>query len=139
MEILWTSFVKSFRFHLYLIRFGAVFYALECPTPPPSATPEQLELYNRVLKLRSTRKQERLSLKGKTLREAQKVHRITTPSEYVESETYLRVHVHPKRFPRVYEVDWKSRIIAETDAFVVVDKPAGVSVSVQAHCWYCVS
>ncbi|KAG0587660.1 hypothetical protein KC19_2G181400 [Ceratodon purpureus] len=111
-----------------LIRFGAVFYALECPTPPPSATPEQLELYNRVLKLRSSRKQERLSLKGKTLREAQKVHRITTPSEYVESETYLRVHVHPKRFPRVYEVDWKSRIIAETDAFVVVDKPAGVSV-----------
>lgn len=30
---------------------------------------------------------------------------------------------------RVYEVDWKSRIVAETDAYVVVDKPAGVSVS----------
>jgi len=36
--------------------------------------------------------------------------------------------VHPKRSSRVYEIDWKSRIIAETDAFVVVDKPAGVSV-----------
>ena len=29
---------------------------------------------------------------------------------------------------RVYEVDWPSRVIAETDSFVVLDKPAGVSV-----------
>jgi 23S rRNA-/tRNA-specific pseudouridylate synthase len=29
---------------------------------------------------------------------------------------------------RVYEIDWLSRIIAETDSYVVLDKPAGVSV-----------
>uniref|UniRef100_A0A7I4DQ79 Pseudouridine synthase RsuA/RluA-like domain-containing protein n=1 Tax=Physcomitrium patens TaxID=3218 RepID=A0A7I4DQ79_PHYPA len=128
MGILLISSVKNFRFHLYLISFGAVFYALECPTPPPHASPEQLELYNRQVKLRASRKKERLSLKGKTLKEAQKTFRIASPSEYIESGTYLRVHVHPKRGPRVYEVDWLSRVIAETDSFVVVDKPAGVSV-----------
>lgn len=161
-----------------LIKFGAVHYSLECPTPPASASAEQLELYNRVLQFRAARKKERASLKGKTLREAQKTHRITSAKEHVEAGTYLRVHVHPKRFPRspldhkgffylclqnvllraclllicslinlfytveseccvlyveflecrVYEVDWPSRVIAETDSFVVLDKPAGVSV-----------
>lgn len=164
------------RYVTDLIKFGAVHYSLECPTPPASASAEQLELYNRVLQFRAARKKERASLKGKTLREAQKTHRITSGKEHVEAGTYLRVHVHPKRFPRypldhkgffylclqkdgaclllicslinlsyivesefcvlyveflecrVYEVDWPSRVIAETDSFVVLDKPAGVSV-----------
>lgn len=34
---------------------------------------------------------------------------------------------------RVYEVDWSSRVIAETDSFVVLDKPAGVSVCIIYH------
>ncbi|CAO2842579.1 unnamed protein product [Amaranthus hypochondriacus] len=49
-------------------------------------------------------------------------------NEIVEVGTYLRVYVHPRRFPRCYEVDWKSRIVAITESYVVVDKPAGVSV-----------
>ncbi|KAK1283447.1 hypothetical protein QJS10_CPB21g00895 [Acorus calamus] len=40
---------------------------------------------------------------------------------------YLRVHVHPKRFPRCYEIDWRSQVIAVTEAYVVLDKPAGTS------------
>lgn len=30
---------------------------------------------------------------------------------------------------RCYEIDWKSRIIAVTESYVVLDKPAGTSVS----------
>ncbi|KAL3519499.1 hypothetical protein ACH5RR_017648 [Cinchona calisaya] len=109
-----------------LIHFGAVYYALVCPKPPPSATPEQIKTYKEatapsVLKNRA-------SIKRKTVREAQKTFRITRADEFVEAGTYLRVHVHPKRFPRCYEIDWRSRIVAMTESYVILDKPAGTSV-----------
>ncbi|KAJ9689645.1 hypothetical protein PVL29_012369 [Vitis rotundifolia] len=109
-----------------LIHFGAVYYALVCPEPPPSATPEQVHLFKEVTAPSVLKK--RPSIKGKTIREAQKTFRITDVNEFVEAGTYLRVHVHPKRFPRCYEIDWKSRIIAVTESYVVLDKPAGTSV-----------
>ncbi|XP_047317161.1 RNA pseudouridine synthase 6, chloroplastic [Impatiens glandulifera] len=109
-----------------LIQFGAVFYALVCPKPPPTATPKEVMAYKEatdpsVLKNRT-------SIKGKTVREAQKTFRITHADQIVEAGTYLRVHVHPKRFPRCYEIDWLSRIISVSDEFVVLDKPSGTSV-----------
>jgi hypothetical protein len=85
-----------------LIHFGAMHYALECPTPLPTASSEQLELYNRVTRLRSLQKTQRVSLKGKTMKEAQKVFRVTSEDFHVETGTYLRVHVHPKRAPRSF-------------------------------------
>ncbi|MBA0720415.1 hypothetical protein Golax_008037 [Gossypium laxum] len=109
-----------------LIHFGAVYYALVCPQPPPSATPEQIRIFKEVTAPSVLSK--RTSIKGKTVREAQKTFRITHVEQFVEAGTYLRVHVHPKRFPRCYEIDWKSRIIAVTDSYVVLDKPAGTSV-----------
>ncbi|KAJ8549721.1 hypothetical protein K7X08_033428 [Anisodus acutangulus] len=109
-----------------LIQFGAVYYALVCPKPPPTATREQIKVYEEVTDPSVLRK--RTSIKGKTVREAQRTFRITCPDEIVEAGTYLRVHVHPKRFPRCYDIDWKSRIIAITDDYVVLDKPAGTSV-----------
>lgn len=39
-----------------------------------------------------------------------------------------QVHVHPKRFPAAYNVDWWQRVLAHTHQYVVVDKPAGVQV-----------
>jgi len=42
---------------------------------------------------------------------------------------YFRVHLHPKRFPSVYEVDWKGRVLDDGAEWVVVNKPAGVSVN----------
>ncbi|XP_059624013.1 RNA pseudouridine synthase 6, chloroplastic [Cornus florida] len=109
-----------------LIHFGAVYYALVCPKPPPSATPEQIRVYKEVTAPSVLKK--RSSIKGKTVREAQKTFRITHVDEVVEDGTYLRVHVHPKRFPRCYEIDWRSRIIAVSESYVVLDKPAGTSV-----------
>ncbi|KAL5972724.1 hypothetical protein ACLOJK_039529 [Asimina triloba] len=109
-----------------LIHFGAVYYALVCPEPPPTATPEQIRVFKEVTSPSVLKK--RASIKGKTVREAQKTFRITHVDEYVEEGTYLRIYVHPKRFPKCYEIDWKSRIIAITESYVVLDKPAGTSV-----------
>ncbi|CAK9187777.1 unnamed protein product [Ilex paraguariensis] len=118
--------VKRWIFLLYLIHFGAVHYALVCPEPPPSATPEQIRVYKAVTAPSVLHM--RRSIKGKTFREAQKTFRITWIDEFVERGMYLRVHVHPKRFPRCYEIDWKSRIIAVTESYVILDKPAATSV-----------
>ncbi|KAG7541970.1 Pseudouridine synthase catalytic domain superfamily [Arabidopsis thaliana x Arabidopsis arenosa] len=109
-----------------LIRFGAVHYALVCPKPPPTATPEQIKLFEEVTSPSVLKK--RSSVKGKTVREAQKTFRVTHTNQYAEAGTYLRVHVHPKRSPRCYEIDWKSRIVAMTDSYVILDKPAGTTV-----------
>ncbi|XP_042064600.1 RNA pseudouridine synthase 6, chloroplastic-like isoform X3 [Salvia splendens] len=109
-----------------LIHFGAVFYALVCPVPPRTATHEQIKAFKKFTDPSLLRN--RSSIKGKTIREAQKTFRITCTDEFVESGTYLRVYVHPRRFPRCYEIDWRSRIIAVNESYVVLDKPAGTSV-----------
>lgn len=92
------AYCPSWSYVADLIDFGAVYYALVCPTPPPSATQEQVEIFKRVTA--PSVLQKRSSIKGKTVREAQKTYRITRSDEFVETGTYLRVHVHPKRFPR---------------------------------------
>ncbi|CAJ1962446.1 unnamed protein product [Sphenostylis stenocarpa] len=109
-----------------LIQFGAVYYALVCPQPPPGATEEQIRVFKEVTDPSVLR--QRASIQGKTVREAQKTFRVTHVDQFVEPGTYLRVHVHPKRFPRCYEIDWRSRIIAVAESYVVLDKPAGTSV-----------
>ncbi|KAJ7967662.1 RNA pseudouridine synthase 6 chloroplastic [Quillaja saponaria] len=109
-----------------LVHFGAVYYALVCPQPPPTATPEQMMIFKEVTEPSVLWR--RTSIKGKTTREAQKTFRITSVDQFVEVGTYLRVHVHPKRFHRCYEIDWKSRIISVAESYVVLDKPAGTSV-----------
>ncbi|CAM8929847.1 unnamed protein product [Rhodiola kirilowii] len=109
-----------------LIHFGAVYYALVCPNPPPTATPEEFKVFKEATDPEVLKS--RISIKGKTVREAQKTFRITQVDQFVEPGTYLRVHVHPKRSPRCYEIDWKSRVIAVTESYVVLDKPAGTTV-----------
>ncbi|XP_050208683.1 RNA pseudouridine synthase 6, chloroplastic-like [Mercurialis annua] len=109
-----------------LIHFGAVHYALVSPRPPRTATQEQIRLFKEFTAPSILRK--RASIKGKTLQEAQKTFRVTQVDQILEIGTYLRVYVHPKRFPRCYEIDWRSRIIAMTESYVVLDKPAGTTV-----------
>ncbi|KAF7840650.1 RNA pseudouridine synthase 6, chloroplastic [Senna tora] len=109
-----------------LIQFGAVYYALVHPKPPPSATQEEIRIFKEATNPSILR--ERSSIKGKTIQEAQKTLRITHVDQFVEPGTYLRVYVHPKRFPRCYEIHWRSRIIAVAESYVVLDKPAGTSV-----------
>jgi 23S rRNA pseudouridine1911/1915/1917 synthase len=41
--------------------------------------------------------------------------------------TYLRIHLEPKRFP-VGAIDWSQRLFAESDDFLIVNKPAAIPV-----------
>ena len=45
---------------------------------------------------------------------------------YPPAGSYLRVHCDPRTFPVARSTDWTERIVAATDDYVVVDKPAGV-------------
>ncbi|KAK9681585.1 hypothetical protein RND81_10G012800 [Saponaria officinalis] len=125
-DTLINSASSVIRYVADLIQFGAVYYALVCPVPPVTATDEQVQLYQQFTSPKLLK--QRSSIKGKTVREAQKTFKVTFVDERFEVGTYLRVHVHPKRFPRCYEIDWKSRIVAVSESYVVLDKPSGTSV-----------
>jgi len=50
-----------------------------------------------------------------------------SPEKYIDPGSYCRIHPNPRRYTqRLQEIDWKSRIVEETDDFIVVDKPSGV-------------
>lgn len=68
------------------------------------------------------------------LHEQQSVRRVASPGAPLSAGCYVRVHVHPKRFPRCHALDWAQLIVADTPDFVVVDKPAGVPVSLPPPC-----
>ena len=55
--------------------------------------------------------------------------RVRDPDQRVRPGSYCRVHVHPKRFPEARAVDWRARVVALGEDWVVVDKPPGVSVN----------
>jgi len=46
----------------------------------------------------------------------------------VRAGAYLRVHCSPRRFPEAARVDWKARVVADTEHYVLLDKPGGVPV-----------
>ncbi|KAL3148480.1 hypothetical protein ABBQ38_013923 [Trebouxia sp. C0009 RCD-2024] len=52
-----------------------------------------------------------------------------TQDVVINQHAFIRVHVHPKRFPAVYTVDWKACVVHDADDYVVVHKPAGVQVA----------
>ena len=59
----------------------------------------------------------------------EKTRRITL-SEAIQSpiipQSYVRIHVNPKRYPEATSVHWKDRIIHQDDEIIVIDKPSGV-------------
>jgi 23S rRNA-/tRNA-specific pseudouridylate synthase len=55
--------------------------------------------------------------------------RVRDPDLCLPSGSYCRVHVHPKRFPGIDAVDWRARVVASGEDWVVVDKPPGFSVN----------
>ena len=52
--------------------------------------------------------------------------RVDSPDRALPNGAYVRVHVHPKRFPAAVACDWGGRIIARGRDWVAVDKPPGV-------------
>ncbi|KAK9831405.1 hypothetical protein WJX81_002433 [Elliptochloris bilobata] len=88
-------------FVLELLRFGAIF----CSAVPPPMNPE------------ASRKDLKRAVPRRALQDVA-----------VPRRAYVRVHVHPIRYPAAYTTDWKARIVSKGAGYVVVDKPAGVPV-----------
>ncbi|KAK9817741.1 hypothetical protein WJX72_001472 [[Myrmecia] bisecta] len=107
-----------------LIRFGAVYC---CPVKPRLAaelaarmTPAQRAAYDvdRNAGMAIHGRDPRLAIPQRALADV-----------VLADWAYVRVHVHPKRFPAVYLVDWKERILCNGHDFVVINKPPGVQVA----------
>ena len=66
---------------------------------------------------------ERLISFGAVYQDRQRINsnRLLSPGQYI------RVHLHPKRFP-VDGIDWTKTIVHDDKEFVVVNKPAGIPV-----------
>lgn len=47
----------------------------------------------------------------------------------INKHAFIRVHMHPKRFPAVYTVEWQECVIYNGADYVVIHKPAGVQVA----------
>ncbi|KAK3244469.1 hypothetical protein CYMTET_45918, partial [Cymbomonas tetramitiformis] len=118
----------SHEYATQLMHFGAVYFCPQCPPLPPHLAHLQPSTPS-FEKLNPEDDAElRTVFKKKTPQNKKiKPERILEDRE-VKPGAYLRVHVHPKRFPRVYDVDWKARVIAEGPEWVVIDKPSGVTV-----------
>jgi 23S rRNA pseudouridine1911/1915/1917 synthase len=66
---------------------------------------------------------ERLIAFGAVYQDRQRINsnRLLSPGQYI------RVHLHPKRFP-VDGIDWRKTIVHDDKEFVVMNKPAGIPV-----------
>ncbi|GAB4822393.1 hypothetical protein N2152v2_009439 [Parachlorella kessleri] len=118
------SFVEA------LVEFGAVY---TCPVPP--TPPAQLEASlpaETQEAMRSTR--EAAAAAAGAAERGRRDPLLWTPQRVCEDVTvpryaYIRVHVHPKRFPAAYVVRWEERILADLPECVVLNKPPGVPVA----------
>jgi hypothetical protein len=59
----------------------------------------------------------------------QHLQRLSSATAQVHEYGLCRVHLHPKRFPRAHVVDWRARILMDTEHFVAVNKPWGVQIT----------
>ncbi|GAQ80342.1 hypothetical protein KFL_000520130 [Klebsormidium nitens] len=109
-----------------LIKFGAVHYAPLLPPPPPNSRPSVHSQWSESTAKASD--EFGLHPSSQALKLMMRVGRLQDPFRLLRQGGYLRVHVHPKRFPRCYEVDWRGRVLTETPDYVILDKPAGVPV-----------
>ncbi|KAL4856877.1 RNA pseudouridine synthase 6 [Chlorella vulgaris] len=103
-----------------LLRFGAIH---TCPVPPAlsaasAAGMSAAELAEVQLAREAAQQRAGTSSQVRTTRRAQEGATTTRGA-------YIRVHLHPKRFPGAHAVDWAGRVVASTDEYVVVSKPAG--------------
>lgn len=70
---------------------------------------------------------ERLKMKVERIKS---VNQSTSKAQTLQPNTYVRLHVNPRRYPLALEVkDWGSRTIAYSDDWVVIDKPGGLPVA----------
>lgn len=105
-----------------LVRFGAIY---SCPVIPDTAPSTSL-LSSEIQKEIQCLKEEARTRVGRNPI-FQKPRRVEADA-IIFQNSYFRVHVHPKRFPAYYEVEWASRILLDGPHCIAVNKPAGCQV-----------
>ncbi|BDA46168.1 probable mitochondrial RNA pseudouridine synthase Rpusd4 [Coccomyxa sp. Obi] len=119
-EVIATALNLPQDFTKELIRFGAIHW---CPVPPVRAG---AAAHGQVPEKEESMRRNAIATIGKNPGHSQPQRAST--DIHVDMNAYVRVHVHPKRFPNAYKVDWKARIVHAAQDFVVINKPAGVPV-----------
>jgi 16S rRNA U516 pseudouridylate synthase RsuA-like enzyme len=101
-----------------MMQFGAIY---TCPVPPP--VPDELrDTFDTatLLRMENVRQQAMAATPPQfKYRGPKRLIR----DEFVNKDSYVRVHFSPKRFPVYYDVDWTSRLVDIGPEHVVVDKP----------------
>lgn len=113
-----------------LLYFGAVHMSRIAPPTPASIDPKVKDCISGYREEALTCIKENGEFDRMDHRERQtlaKVRRVMDDCE-VPRLTYVRVHLVPKRFHLFYDVDWASRVVAQGDDFIVMDKPGGLPV-----------
>ncbi|DBA66437.1 TPA: hypothetical protein ACH3X2_002415 [Trebouxia sp. C0005] len=107
-----------------LFCFGAVHW---CPVPPALSPMRAASMDSEHVAHLSAQRQAAISIYGKQAEHSQPKR--VTQDIAINKHAFIRVHVHPKRFPAVYTVDWKECVIYNGADYVVIHKPAGVQVA----------
>ncbi|DBA92792.1 TPA: hypothetical protein ACH3X1_002981 [Trebouxia sp. C0004] len=107
-----------------LLCFGAIHW---CPVPPALSSMREASMDSEHVARLSAQRQAAISIHGKQAEQCQPKR--VTQDIAINKHAFIRVHVHPKRFPAVYTVDWKECVIYNGADYVVVHKPAGVQVA----------
>lgn len=119
-EVIATALKLPQDFTKELIRFGAVHWCPVPPVRPGAAAAGQNPDVGGLTRSNGIARTNKNPGQSQPQRAATDVD--------VRMNAYVRVHVHPKRFPNAYKVDWKARIVHAAEDFVVINKPAGVPV-----------
>ncbi|KAI8110241.1 hypothetical protein M9435_001920 [Picochlorum sp. BPE23] len=114
-----------------LLYFGAVHMSRIAPATPPSIDPKVRDCISGYREEALAYIKESGEFDRMDHRERQtlsKVRRVMDADYIVPLFSYVRVHLVPKRFNLFYEVDWASRVVAQGDDYIVMDKPGGLPV-----------
>ncbi|KAK9842998.1 hypothetical protein WJX74_005453 [Apatococcus lobatus] len=104
-----------------LVRFGAVHWSAVLP-----ALSEARLASMDAVKIREAKEARQHALQILTKQQASQPMQRARKDVAVNQWAYIRVHLHPKRFPAVYHIFWRERIVNFSKQWVVLDKPAGV-------------
>ncbi len=118
-----------------LIKFGAV----HCSRIPPEIPLALLKGPEEETKHEEVRRRARrlvveggeldgLSMSARSRVLMSKTDRVLDEGFVAKPYSYIRAHLWPKRFPLFHAVDWRDRVVAFGDDFVIVNKPSGVPV-----------
>jgi len=106
-----------------LIRFGGVH---TCPVHPEPRQEHKDKMTADHLETIMAARMAAMKREGK--HPSKSVPRRICQDVSVPQGSYIRCHLHPKRFPAVYSVRWEDRVVEVTDTYVVINKPAGCPV-----------